>query len=79
MWVKNRHSRTDGTKPGLFTTRVNCSRTAGVGTGSATGLAGDFPDDEGGGTCLFPPLIMLHDPSATTPYGGLRPIDGQKT
>src|ERR1700760_1982769 len=64
MWVKNRHSRTEETKPGLLTTRASCSRTAVAGTGAAAELARVFPDDEGGvDTCLSPPLIMLHEPS----------------
>src|SRR6202044_2318789 len=55
MCVRNRHSRTDETKPGLFTTRANWSRTAVAGTGSAAELARDFPDDNGGvGTRFFP-------------------------
>src|SRR5580700_2610920 len=76
MCVRNRHSRIDETKPGLFTTRANWSRTAVAGTGSAAELARDFPDDNGGvGTCFFSPFIMLHKACATLrrAYGGLRP------
>src|ERR1700731_4302724 len=55
MCVRNRHNRTDETKPGLFTTRANWSRTAVAGTGSAAEFARDFPDDKGGvGTCFSP-------------------------
>src|ERR1700693_5100626 len=55
------HSRTDETKPGLFTTRANGSRTAVAGTRSAAELARDFPDDNGGvGTRFFSASIMLH-------------------
>src|ERR1700751_5674280 len=62
--VRNRHNRVDETKPGLFTTRANWSRTAVAGTGSAAELARDFPDDKGGvGTCFSPPLIMPHESS----------------
>src|ERR1700739_1655137 len=69
--VRNRHSRVDETKPGLFTTRANWSRTAVTGTGSAAELARDFPDDKGGvGTCFSPPFIMLHEASQLT--AGLR-------
>src|ERR1700721_4435145 len=54
MCVRNRHSRADETKPGLFTTRANWSRIAVAGTGSAAELARDFPGDQGGGvdTCF---------------------------
>src|ERR1700739_4768903 len=55
MCVRNRHNRTDETKPGLFTTRANWSRTALAGTGWAAELARDFPEDKGGvGTCFSP-------------------------
>src|ERR1700686_3309524 len=58
--VRNRRSRVDETKPGLFTTRANWSRTAVAGTGSAE-LARDFPGDEGGvGTCLSPIQLCLN-------------------
>src|ERR1700740_2365030 len=75
MCVKNRHSRAEETKPWLFTTRANWSRTAVAGTGSAAELARDFPGDKGGvGTCFSPPFIMLHNASAcyaelTVAYG----------
>src|SRR5580704_12314561 len=76
MCVRNRHSRIDETKPGLFTTRDNWSRTAVAGTGSAAELARDFPGDDGGvGTCLFSPFIMLHKTSQC--YGELTAAYGQ--
>src|SRR5580700_2000950 len=55
MCVKNRHSRADPTKPGLFTTRASWSRTTAAGTEPAVELARDFPGDKGGvGTCFSP-------------------------
>jgi CheY-like chemotaxis protein len=76
MCVKNRHSRAEETKPGLFTTRANWSRTAVAGTGSAAELARDFPDDNGGvGTFFSPPFIMLHETSQC--YGELTAAYGQ--
>src|ERR1700732_5143131 len=76
MCVRNRHSRTDETKPGLFTTRANWSRTAVAGTGSAAELTRDFPDDNGGvGTRFFSPFIMLH--KASQCYGELTAAHGQ--
>jgi hypothetical protein len=76
MCAKNRHSRADETKPGLFTTRANWSRTAVAGTGSAPELARDFPDDKGGvDTCFSPPFIMLHE--ASQRYGELTSAYGQ--
>src|ERR1700741_3932309 len=78
MWVRNRHSRTDETNPGLFTTRANWSRTAVAGTGSAPELARDVPNDEGGvSTGLSPhPLCSRSFAMLRRPYGGLRPIGG---
>jgi len=79
MCVRNRHNRTDETKPGLFTTRANWSRTAVAGTGSAAELARDFPEDKGGvGTCFSPAFIMLHEASQdyvelTAAYGQSKP------
>src|ERR1700736_124495 len=62
MCVRNRHNRTDETKPGLFTTRANWPRTAVAGTGSAAELARGFPEDKGGvGARFLPALIMLHE------------------
>src|ERR1700729_3530353 len=76
MCVRNRHSRTDETKPGLFTTRANWSRTAVAGTGSAAELARGFPDDNGGvGTRFFSPFIMLQ--KASQCYGKLTAAYGQ--
>jgi hypothetical protein len=76
MWVRNRHSRTDETKPELFTTRANWSRTAVAGTGSTAELVRDFPDDKGGvDTCFSPAFIMLHEASQC--YGGLTAAYGQ--
>jgi hypothetical protein len=73
MCVRNRHNRTDETKPGLFTIRANWSRTAVAGTGSA---ARDFSDDTGGvGTCFSPGFIMLHE--ASQYYGELTAAYGQ--
>src|SRR5215472_6844536 len=46
MWVRNRVSRAEETKPGLFTTRASCSRTVPAGTGSRAGSAGDCWGDE---------------------------------
>src|ERR1700761_2493508 len=76
--VKNRHSRTDETNPGLFTTRANWSQTAVAGTGSAPELARDVPDDEGGvGTGLSPhPLCSRGFAMLRQPYGALRPVGG---
>src|SRR6185312_14289461 len=70
MCVRNRHSRTDETNPGVFTTRANWSRTAVGGTGSAPGLARDLPDDEGNtDTCLSPTFIIA--PRSFEYYGEL--------
>src|SRR5215470_8099130 len=41
MWARNRVSRAEETKPGLFTTRASCSRTVFAGTASRAGSAGD--------------------------------------
>ena len=76
MCARNRHSRTDETKPGLLTTRANWSRTAVAGTGSAAELARDFPDDKGGvGTFFSPLVIMLY--VASECYGELTAAYGQ--
>src|SRR5215471_8347552 len=45
MWVRNRVSRAEETKPGLFTTRASCSRTVAAGTGSRARSAGDSRGD----------------------------------
>jgi hypothetical protein len=76
MCVRNRHNRTDETKPGLFTTRANWSRTVVAGTGSAAEFAKDLPDDKGGvGTCFSPAFIMLHE--ASQYYGELTAAYGR--
>src|SRR5580698_9549164 len=64
MCVRNRHSRTDETKPGLFTTRANWSRPAVAGTGSAAEFASRFPDENGElGRRFISPFIMLQKAS----------------
>src|SRR5215470_9177164 len=63
MWVRNRVSRAEETKPGLFTTRASCSRTALAGTGSRAGSAGDSWADTR-------PILTNH----TLPCAGLRHV-----
>src|ERR1700724_3313347 len=75
MCVRKRHSRTEATNPGLFTTRANWSRTAVAGTGSAPELARDVPNDEGGvSTCLSP---THYAPEASQCYGDLTAAYGR--
>jgi energy-converting hydrogenase Eha subunit B len=53
MGVRNRHSRGEGVNTGLFTIRVNCSKTAVAGTASIVVLAHIFAADDGGIACYL--------------------------
>src|SRR5690349_3187537 len=72
MWVKNRMSRAEGMKPGLFTTRANCSRTMVAGTGSLAEWAAGSIDDE-------PDMALREVPTIICPRPTLRHLTCELT